>query len=111
MDLSQDVLAALSAEDKQELEIWTELLESRGFDLLTRYLEGNAESNAQVIENAASWDAYVYARGARDALGLVLNLKEILESRLTQAAEERIEETTLDDDTFDEISVNLGLES
>lgn len=111
MDLSQETLSALSADDKQELEIWTELLESRGFDLLVRFLQGNYDSNTQVIENAASWDGYVYARGARDALGLVLNLEQIIEARLKEAAEYSLQEATEDDeDTFDEISVNLGLE-
>lgn len=108
MDLSEDILANLTQEDKQELEIWTELLESRGFELLRRFLQGNYDSNEQVIANAPTWDSYVYARGSRDALSLVLNLKEILEHRLTTAAEEQAEIT--EDDTYDEISVNLGLE-
>lgn len=110
MDLSESILGALSQDDKQELEIWNELLDSRGFNLLTRFLQGNADSNATVIENAATWDQYNYSRGARDALGLVLNLQEILEARLTQTAEDTIAEQSLEDDTFDEISVNLGLD-
>jgi len=111
MDLSQDILAALTPEDKQELEIWEELLASRGYDLLVRFLTGNAESVAAIIENANNWDQYVYARGSRDALNLVLNLEEILAARLTQTAEENVEvaeDPTLDQE-FDEISVNLGL--
>lgn len=109
MNLSQDTLAMLSPEDKQELEIWNELLSSRGFELLIRYLQGNAESNAQVIENAANWDGYVYARGARDALNLVLNLQEILEARLNQTAEENVDLLEEDAEDYDEIAVNLGI--
>ena len=109
MHLSQEILGALGEEDKQELEIWTELLESRGFELLKRFLSDNYESNKAVIDNAVNWDGYVYARGARDALNLVLNLQEILEARLTQTAEETIEEAEHDlEAEFDEISVNLG---
>lgn len=110
MDLSQDVLAALGTDDKQELEIWEELLASRGFDLLVRYLKTNSESNDAAINNAANWDGYCYARGARDAFSLVLNLEEMLTHRLNQKAEELTEES--DDaleDEIDEISVNLGL--
>ena len=113
-DLSQEVLAALTTDDKQELEIWTELLESRGYRQLLLFLEGNFNSVKAVIENANSWDEYLYSRGGRDALNLVLNLETILATRMELVAEAKIEaeevETTFADE-IDEISVNLGLEA
>ena len=111
-DLSQETLAALSTDDKQELEIWTELLESRGYKQLLLFLEGNFNSISTVIDNANNWDEYMYARGSRDALSLVLNLETILASRMELVAEAKIEADqvqTTHADEIDEIAVNLGL--
>ena len=81
MDIKQEHHALLSGEDKQEFEIWEELLNHRGYALLHEFLSGHNDSCAAVIQNPGTWDNHNYARGYRDALALVLNLEAILEAK------------------------------
>lgn len=109
MHLDQDVLKALSPEDKQELEIWEELIASRGYEQLRLLLSQQKESMEAIIQTAQNWDQYLYARGSRDGLNLVLNLEAILEDKLKAKAHE-VEEIDEDlSEEYDEISVNLDL--
>ena len=108
MDIKQEHHALLSGEDKQEFEIWEELLNHRGYALLHEFLSGHNDSCAAVIQNPGTWDNHNYARGYRDALALVLNLEAILEAKVVQIAEDILEAQS-DEDELDEISVNLDL--
>jgi hypothetical protein len=111
MDIPQSVLASLTDQDKQEYEIWQELLNSRGFLLLTEFLKDGAESTKAVIDNANNWDAYVFARGQRDGLDRVLNLQAILDAKIESIAEELDELDPEDESTYDELTVNLQLDT
>jgi hypothetical protein len=111
MQIPQQVLGSLTDTDKQEYEIWQELLNSRGYRLLVDFLSEQQASTQSVIDNANTWDAYVYARGQRDGLGNVLNLEAILEAKIEQVAEELEEIAEEESDTVsDDLSVNLNLE-
>ena len=59
-------------------------LEGKGYELLTQFLSGQAESIHSIIQNPSSWDEHIYARGQRDALNYVLNLESILEARVSE---------------------------
>lgn len=107
MNLEQGTIAALTNEEKQELELWTELIESRGFNQLRELMEQEAQSNRDIIENAANWDQYVYARGKRDAIDILLNLQEIIEYRLSQMADERIESQRKQDEAVNPTEIDL----
>ena len=110
MQIDDTVHASLTDADKQELEIWQELLDSRGFAQLQKMLAEQSESIQQVIANANNWDAYVYARGQRDSLSLVTNLEAILEHKVNSIAETMQDEAEQSlSDTIDELSVNLDL--
>jgi hypothetical protein len=108
MQIPQEVLGTLSDTDKQEYEIWQELLNSRGYALLVDFLKDTSESNQGVINNANSWDAYVYARGQRDGLGQVLNLELILNAKVESIAEE-LAEIAEQESSVEDIEINLGL--
>ena len=111
MQINESVHAALTDADKQELEIWEELLDSRGFAQLTQMLQEQMQSIQVGIEDAPNWDSYVYRRGQRDAYNVVLNLEALLEAKVESIAESLEEERQESlDQEHDEISVNLGLE-
>lgn len=84
MRIDSEILAKMSEGEKAEFAIWAELLESKGYELLCQFLQGNSESVHAVIQNPSSWDEHVYARGKRDALNFVLNLETILENRVME---------------------------
>lgn len=109
MDIPQEVLGIMTDQDKQEYEIWQELLNSRGYKLLLEFLEDGAEAVDAVIQNAHSWDAYVFARGQKDGLYRTLNLEAILDAKIESLAEQ-LAEAEDDDQTYDELAVNLDLE-
>lgn len=84
MEIDNTTHLNLSDAEKQEFEIWNELLESRGYAALVEFLSGSYESIYATLQNPSSWDQHVYARGQRDALNLVLNLEGILEARIQE---------------------------
>lgn len=93
MQIDSNIHKKLSDSEKEEFEIWNELLESRGYEALVQFLSGQYESLHAVIQNPNSWDEHLYARGHRDGLNLVLNLEAILEARIQElSVEEDVEE-------------------
>ena len=80
----EDVLKYLSNADKEELALWESLFDNGGWKLLIKAVQANHESALAVINNAHSWEAYVYNKGARDALETVLNLESSLEFAVQQ---------------------------
>lgn len=93
MQIDNTTHLKLSDEEKEEFEIWVELLESRGYKALVQFLSGQYESLHSVIQNPNSWDEHVYARGQRDGLNLVLNLEAILEARVQElSVEDEVDE-------------------
>lgn len=93
MQIDNSIHLKLTDEEKQEFEIWQELLESRGYKALTQFLQGQYDSLHAVIQNPNSWDEHVYARGQRDGLNLVLNLEAILEARVQElSVEDEVDE-------------------
>jgi len=80
----EEVLKYLTAQDKEELALWEGLIEHKGYGLLLKVLKDHYESSLSVIANAASWEAYHYNRGARDAIEVVLNLEQALEFTVEQ---------------------------
>jgi hypothetical protein len=110
MHINQDALGILSDADKQEFEVWQELLSSRGYKLLTEFLSEQQGGNQNVLENAANWDAYVYARGQRDALNSVLNLEQILEGKIQSIVDDHVDESLLhESNEYSDLEVNLGI--
>lgn len=84
MRIDSETLALMSDAERAEFAIWTELLESKGYEILCQFLTGQAESVHSIIQNPNNWDEHVYARGQRDALNYVLNLEAILEARIAE---------------------------
>lgn len=112
MDLAQEHLGVLTDAEKQEIEIWEELMASRGFEQLLRFLTPQQESVDATLANSATWDQYNYTRGFRDGLAQVLNLRNILEWKLEQVAVERMEELEERSDPISgDMSVNLDVGS
>lgn len=102
MQISQDTINRMESGDQAEFQIWTELLESRGYKLLVEFLQGNAESVHAILQNPNSWDEHLYNRGRRDALLQVLNLEAILEARVAEIDAES-------EETFEDYEVELEL--
>lgn len=102
MQISQDTINRMEPGDQAEFQIWTELLESRGYKLLVEFLQGNAESVHAILQNPNSWDEHLYNRGRRDALLQVLNLEAILEARVAEIDAES-------EETFEDYEVELEL--
>ena len=95
MRIEQHILNGMNPQEKAEYDIWEELLESRGFEILEQYLNGYLESNHAILQNPNSWDQHVYSRGFRDALLLVLNLEQILEAKVMETVASAEEEEDL----------------
>jgi hypothetical protein len=84
MRIENEALALMSNAEKAEFAIWADFLEGKGYELLTQFLSGQAESIHSIIQKPSSWDEHIYARGQRDALNYVLNLESILEARVSE---------------------------
>jgi hypothetical protein len=69
MRIDSEILAKMSEGEKAEFAIWAELLDSKGYELLCQFLQGNSDSVHAV---------------KRDALNFVLNLETILENRVME---------------------------
>jgi hypothetical protein len=109
MHITQDALGLLTETEKQEFEIWQELIDSRGYRQLIEYLQGHQKAVSLGIDHAPSWEDYLYNRGQRDAFNVVIQLPEILEAQIA-AKQEAVEEAALEpEDEYDEVAVNLGL--
>ena len=102
MQISQETINRMDAGDQTEFQIWSELLESRGYSLLVEFLESQAESIHAILQNPNSWDEHLYNRGRRDALSQVLNLEAILEARVAEIDAESV-------DTVEDYEVELEL--
>lgn len=110
MHIEESILGILSDTDKQEFEVWQELLNSRGYKLLTEFLVEQDVGIQSTIENAANWDAYVFARGQRNVTSTILQLESILQSKIQTIVDDHVSEVLEDDpNEFDELEVNLGL--
>lgn len=110
MHIEEKALGILSDTDKQEFEVWQELLNSRGYKLLIEFLTEQDNSVQAVLENAANWDAYVFARGQRAAVGLVLGLETLLEARIEGIVDQHVESEVLADaNEYSDLEVNLGI--
>jgi len=109
MHIDQDAARILTDGEKQEYEVWQELLDSRGYKLLKEFLAESQVTTTSIIEHAGSWDQYLHARGQRDGLDLVLNLEALLESRIQSLVDIRTEERETASREYDELEVNLGM--
>jgi hypothetical protein len=84
MRIEAEALSLMSDAEKAEFAIWENLLNSEGYEILCQFLQGQAESVHNIIQNPNNWDEHVYARGQRDALNMVLNLESIIEARVAE---------------------------
>lgn len=99
MNIEQHTLLGMSDEEKAEYDIWTELLDSRGYNLLLQFLQGYMDNSQAVIQNPNSWDEHLYHRGQRDALTLVFQLEAILEARIAEM-EAQLQESEEEENDF-----------
>ncbi len=84
MRIESDALKRMTPAEQAEFNLWESFLNSEGYEILCQFLQGQADSVHNVIQNPNSWDEHVYARGQRDALNMVLNLESILEARVSE---------------------------
>ena len=51
MRIENEALALMSNAEKAEFAIWADFLEGKGYELLTQFLSGQAESIHSIIQN------------------------------------------------------------
>ncbi len=86
MDSTQ--LKYLTDQDRQRYRVLEQLFESDGWKLLASQLEGNVTQFEQRQLTAPTWDAVLYARGARDANAQLRDLPQMVENEFAGRAEE-----------------------
>ncbi len=110
MDLDQSQLAALTDQEKQELEIWEEFISSRGYAQFQKLILQELDNVTPSINNASTWDQYNYARGMRDAYSLAANIEAVIEHQLQSMTEDRLEtsQAIREDDNPVEVNLEAG---